>query len=150
MKIYRFLITGGAAAAAAADVEGADFLSMAKKLKGGRVGFLFFFFFCFVQSFLDKKLAGQFLEGGFWVVGENVVFPWAKQLVAEHHLQLHGKLNGDPQEPAGLGCKGLDYQQVIAHEDHQRKHRTDEGGAQMGKLSQMLACGGRIEVERSN
>jgi len=65
----------------------------------------------------------QPLETRLRVPGEDDVLGRAKDPVAQHHLQIKGKLRGDPEESpgAGAGCPLVDNHEGVRVEDHQGK-----------------------------
>ena len=70
----------------------------------------------------------QQLETRLRVPGEDDVLGRAKDPVAQHHLQIKGKLGGDPEESPGVwvGCPHVDDGEGIGVENHQGKEVANE------------------------
>jgi len=81
-----------------------------------------------VISLLPGRGPSQQLEAWLRVPGEDDV-PWgAKVPVAQHHLQIKGKLGGDPEEfpGVGAGCSPIYGGEGVRVEDHQGEEMADE------------------------
>ena len=99
-------------------------------------------------SLLPGSGPGQQPETRLRVPGEDDVLGRAKDPVAQHHLQIKGKLRGDPEESpgAGAGCPLVDNHEGVRVEDHQGEEVATEVFSQSWLTSESISRSHRVTV----
>jgi len=85
----------------------------------------------------------QTFEPWLRVPGENNVPGRPKDPVAQHHLQVKGKLRRDPEESPGVGvrCPLVDDSEGVRVEDHQGKEVANEVFSQAWLAAESMSRG---------